>query len=168
MMMSPNTLNGTKSNKQNMAQHRNEGEMSKLDLFFYEELSIIAGHDIGSQWLRDISASRKRKASSDFFSSNKKAADSSFADKHRINPEVTILAENRAFNVYSDRLSSPLRDSFQSPWIDLDSLSKQPQSSCRPDHIWRSDIINKIDFLSDRDESAMGLIFTDAAHTVLE
>ena len=152
-------------------------DMSKLDLFFYEELSIIAGREVGSKWLTDTleHGLKKRKSISDNYSSNKRVHESKRSGT--LDPATSL---DKALDVTSDSQRQrevekdscetlPYSNTASSPRIHVDSLPMLNHKTCSLDDILATGNSNRKrhDF-SDQNESNLGLIFTDAAHVILD
>ena len=139
-----------------------------MNTFFFEELSRIAGREVGSQWLKQISGSslKKRKSSSASFPIMGKTADQSSP----VSPRNCAL--DSAINSFSSTTVSGECfeiSSTQGPKIHLDLLPNlHSQSSWPEEMFFATESVPKLHSNGNRDEDTMGLIYTDAAHTVLD
>jgi hypothetical protein len=143
--------------------------MSVVNTFFYEELTRVAGREVGSQWLSQTSGhnQKKRKSSSSSFSSAGKTADSSSP----VSPSISSCCADPIHSCSSTLVSGECSDPgvTQAPKIHLDLLPNLHTKSSWPEEMFMTtDSVTKLHSNGNHDEDTMGLIYTDAAHTVLD
>jgi hypothetical protein len=142
-----------------------------VDLYFYEELSRIAGHETGSQWLLsqctrlERSSSRKSMTSTGCSSTPCRTPGQSAPASPRAQH---LCMETKVPAVHSERhnLSNPEsshRSVSSTSITRLEGVDSSMDQVLR--HAW-SRLSPSCSFKSD--SSLIGLIFTDAAHSVLE
>jgi hypothetical protein len=140
-----------------------------VDLYFYEELSRLAGHEASALWLLsqcskrlERSSSRKSTASTGCSSTSSRTPDQSAPASPRGQSSCT---EAKAPTGYRERSVSSISESchkslsmMQSEVVDspMDEAMKCIASRSSPSSSFKSD------------SSIIGLLFTDAAHTVLD
>lgn len=143
--------------------------MSIVNTFFFEELSRIAGHEVGSQWLRQTmgNSHKKRKSSSASFTSLEKLADAS----RNVSPSNVSRASDD-INTSSSTLASGESAEVvftKTPKIHLDLLPNlHTQSNWPAEMFLPTESVPKLHSIGNGDEDTMGLIYTDAAHIVLD
>ncbi len=134
------------------------------ELFFYEELSRIAGHETSSQWLLkqctglERSSSRKRQASSGSSTPCRTPVESAPASprvQHQYNEAKKPAVHRESTISSSSGSSSTMRFDVDSS-TPMDQAMKRAAARLSPSATFKSD------------SSMIGLIFTDAAHTVLD
>jgi hypothetical protein len=144
--------------------------MSVVDLFFYEELSRVAGQETGSQWLRTTvrHVSKKRKMMSgqrspDFSRPSSPRSWASSVDSN------TNMDKGCAGTAVSGTPSS--ESSIVPPRkLHLDFLPNLHDQLSQDVDMFKAACRSspKQHALTTSSESRIGLIFTDAAHTVLD
>ncbi len=137
-----------------------------VDLFFYEELSRLAGHETGSQWLLsqctrlERSSSRKSMTSTGCSTTPCRTPDHSAPASPRSQQlciEIKAPAGHRERPIFSHHESShtPV-SSITRLDSSTDQVMKHAASRSSPSSSFKSD------------STLIGLIFTDAAHSVLD
>jgi hypothetical protein len=130
-----------------------------VDIFFYEELSQVAGHEAGSQWLLSQTTKLGRsKMSTGCSTTPCRTPDESAPTSPRgqqMCVEATSPAGHRGKNNSSQKSFS---SSFQMEGVDssLNQMIKSAASNLSPSSSFKTD------------SPMIGLIFTDAAHFVLD
>ncbi len=141
---------------------RSPMSLKVVDIFFYEELSRIAGHEKGSQWLlaqtNKLGRTRMSIASTGCSSTPCRTPVHSAPSSplsQQMYVEAMASTGNRG-SLYS--LLKPCTSSMQIDSVDLPlhQIIKCASLNLRPSSSFKSD------------PSMIGLIFTDAAHSVLE
>ena len=141
--------------------------MSIVDLFFYEELSSIAGHDVGTQWLKNTSGDGAKHGKSSLRNTGKSR--SPHTSSWTLDRDEKLQNENVLSSVAKCRESLQLKSSIRLPKIHVDSLPNLYVQSYLPqDLIKAANLSPKLKNPTNTDDSKLGLMFTDAAHTVLD
>jgi hypothetical protein len=146
-------------------------KMSAVDLYFFEELTRVAGHDVGLRWMQNVSrhASKQRKSSSGHrnslidVTSRHPATSTSEANTHLCNEKSAHSASNSAD-------LSPRKFFAIDPKLHLDSLPAIQPVDCWPSEMFSAANASQKFNIATRsvDDPSLGLIFTDAAHTILD
>ena len=137
--------------------------MSIVDLYFFEELSSTAGHEIGTQWLKKIVANSLKRRKSAVGRSFSRLTNGSSGKT----PDTSTPSSPRSWTSAADATTQFDKYSAASGNIPLE------QSTVLFTH-WPDETFktanqgSKLYPTTHADISKEGLVFTDAAHTVID
>ncbi len=138
--------------------------LNVVDLFFYEELSRVAGHETGSQWLllqcTKLGRSRMSTSSTGCSSTTSRTPDQSAPASPR---GQQLCIEAKGSPGHRERLTTTNNESNHT---ENSSTLRSRDVDSTIDEATKSRLSPSSSIKSD--SSMIGLIFTDAAHSVLD
>jgi hypothetical protein len=152
-------------------------QMSIVDLYFYEELSSVAGNEIGSQWLKKTVGNSLRRRKSGFarfgssFGRLSRGSSLSSLSESSCPSSPRSCASTTESPMFNDKPSSGSAAPEDEVFAITSSCSKTNFSNDSYDQAeeFRNAFSSPSHFSSEQTgASTEGLIFTDAAHMVLD